>query len=240
LYIHRQSLRHATDTRHDVQTGEVWRFAGPLDEASLTEAGAKFHQAMALQRATGEFSVDVLAHSGRLWGVNGRPVAGFQQLAIAGTAELPEGARIAAQWLEPLGDVDGHPLRVGQRDLSAAECAELRQIADSTWRRPLMPALLLTICCLPLLHSLLRNGHLPPDWRLHLTVALVAVIADIALVRAVGIARRMGRDLRDGMVKIIQRHSATPQAAPPQCVELLRHAGFPWTIEGEPAYWRKR
>jgi hypothetical protein len=237
LLICRQALRRARCARLDVRAGEVCQFAGGFTNGVV--------QSIQLQpevnplRPGERIVLDILAGSGRLWRVNGQATRQFLECHIISTVNQPAIAGIAAQWLEPVGEVDGQQIDGGRRELSDAECVELRRIALNLWRRPLVPASILSLWCFPLLGYSLWIGRVPPEWGQYFFLITMTAYADIIFLRNWFLARRIDRDIDNGSVLIWQKYPAPESTDPPQTVEHLPNSNLPWTIDGKPAGWRK-
>lgn len=151
----------------------------------------------------------------------------------AKVADVPGTADLAREWLEPVAD----DLRAGTRALTPEEQEEIRRYARRAWRRPLLPAVGLTLwLCMPLAAFLLGgrcDGILSifqAGW-----LAVMTVVADIALARGLRLSRRLSRDADAGMVGVLNADGGEDSA----WAEVLPHAGLVWTEEGTPAPWRR-
>ena len=227
----------------DLSAQSVKRFAGVFTPGTGGEA---FRQRLprpqfAPDQTTGEWSIEVLAASGRVWRVQDQPVKMWMMVPIVQVAQTPEMASIAAQWLQPVARSEQGTLLSGRRDLSPGERDELRRFARRLWLRPLPAALGLSLWLGALLGLMLSQGRLPPtiDGRVHLAfLALLTVVSDALLASALRTARRMCQDAHAGQVIIVQVEQVAEGREPSDVVEVLPLAGRQWTAAGRPAAWR--
>lgn len=238
----KQFLTRAHTNAKNQRQGEKRIFAGVVPEELRGDPSLRrLLQDGYLQPLTEEQVFEVLAPSGRLWQVNAQPVRRWMTLDISTATNPPENAHIAAQWLEPIGEVDGQQVLGGQRELSAAEGEELRRIAGRLQRTPLVPALLLSLWSLLAVGFAVYKWVLPTDLPFYGLLG-VTLLADAALLHGVLKARRLHRDLAEGFVFILQG-SETPEQDPDdeknRLIEVLSVSHVVWTVDGQPATWRR-
>lgn len=245
LAIANTCFKRAKAAKQDLQAGQRRRFAGVITHAMTTndvifKLVANGH--LSMQDSTQ--SVDILA-SGHLWRANDRPVRGWSFVTISETTAVPEIAHIAANWLDPVAETPDGPINAGKRELTNDEKEELRQQARRKWQSTLLPAILSTAWCTPLLIYGIRQQQFPRGFFFLLLVA-ATVLADIALVKGIRTAIRIRRDAAVGLALIMQgpigprSRSQAPNDGNEHTIELLPAAKLVWTVDGEPADWRKR
>jgi hypothetical protein len=193
--------------------------------------------------------IEVLAASRRVWQSAG---TGWAVAPGAVTvAEPPSVAAIAAEWLQPAPGRDD--LMIGKRELSGPECDELRRFAASLWKRPLLPAIGLTLWLAMPITMLFLNGRLGGTWEYvrFALLAAVTLLADCHLVRRLVEATRLRRDAVRGDVVILRAMGEGAETRPigreagggtvevgGEAVELLPVTFRVWTVGGRPAEWR--
>jgi hypothetical protein len=159
--------------KQDLRAGHMVQYGGPCDalwEIRLSEAGippprliaepqgdeqspprdSQPPDASPPTQAAPEVVIEVLAHSRRLWKINGVPLSGWEIVGSSRVASTPELAAMAAAWVEPLditqGTKDGlqeiSPRQHNQRELSVSEKDELKQRIRQMIKRPFWKTLL--------------------------------------------------------------------------------------------------
>jgi len=246
--VARESFRRAKGLRGDLRAGEKLRFEGTLAEATLDETLARLLCKRLLRNDAQPQWLEILPASRRIWRANDRPVRSWIVASWAETAEQPEVAHIAAQWLEPIGVIGDFDMQQGRRELSAEEMEELRRCAKGLWRKPLLPALLLSLWSFPLAGYAIVSHKWPAGWGGIMLALLTvsAVLLDYDLYQRLRQARCIGRDLADGFVIILNARAdeekGAEDAAPGEehLYEGLLHSGLLWTEDGRAAGWRKK
>jgi len=241
-----QNLRRAKDLRGDLREMIKLRFEGTLHDAPLDETLLILLRKRLLRNDAQPQWLEILPVSHRIWRANDRPARGWIVATWAETAEQPEVARTAAGWLEPIGVIGDFDMQQGRRELSAEEMDELRRYAKGLWRKPLLPALLLSLWCFPLLGYMAHTRHWPESGGFWFAVLIIVTIAtDLRLLVNLARARRIGRDLAGGFVIILNARAdeekVAEDAAPGEehLYEGLPHSGLLWTEDGRAVGWRK-
>ncbi len=230
---------HAARLRAERRTGTVSCFAGtatqeifPLLQSQLFRP---FKRALAVGQAC---SFELYSHSGRVKSVQGHPVRTWdKQFMPAVTAPVPDQAAIAALWLEEIDrNAEDLPILAGQRELTADELAEMRWYTIAAWWFPLRRSLWLA--CLPgglAIVALLRHKPIVGPM-IFLGLFLVLGIGGSLL--GVRRGRAFAASRRTGLVRIFR----VPLSADPNAtllLEVLLDTDVPWTIDGQPAPWRR-
>jgi hypothetical protein len=166
-------------------------------------------------------------------------------------AETPAFAAVAAEWTEPVSG-EAAPVRVGQRELSPDEVRELRQQLRRALRARLAWVIPSNLWFWTVLGLGLREGHLPRpsgwafwhDAASFLLLGVGAILGDLVLIRSLREAWLHTRDARIGRVVIVRSplvDNEAPEEAPAAWVtlEVLPVSEAVWTIDGEPAGWRR-
>lgn len=177
-----------------------------------------------------EAVLEVLAQSGLVWTINGRPQESWLIASRTRTAKSPEQARLAAQYVKPVETEDG-VFRLHQRALSEEECSELLgylpRIALAAW------GLVLLLNGAAAYHVVLYTYN-PTYVPLVGVVMLVgAACCNAQLVLAIRNRRRILRDVSDGFVVIYQPDPGV-MASEASVVEFLPHSAAEWTRGGAP------
>ena len=226
----------------DLSAQSVKRFAGVFTPGAGGEDFAKKlrRACFAPDKTTGEWSIEVLAASGRVWRVQDQPVKAWMNAPIMELARTPEMASIAAQWLQPVPLPTPDKVMGGQREMSPAEREELRRYARRLWLRPLPVAIGLTLWAgIPLSlqlfshHAANRKSSVP----FSILVGLAA-LTDAQFVTALRLSRRMQRDGQIGRVAIVRVEHSDPARPAGPVIEILPLARREWTRAGQPASWR--
>jgi hypothetical protein len=257
----RDAFRRSRGLRRDLSVGVVKRFAGRLGPDTVADETLLFLQKARLipRDAEGEWWIEVLAGSGRVWRVRGELVRHWIVALSAEVPEPPPVAAVAAQWLEPVAESQEGTLLGGRRELSEAEREELRRFAGRLWRHPLPWAVGFTLWLSMPVTVLIFAGHSDSgvDWWIRFAfLAAVTLWIDLHLLRALWIARRLQQDAREGQVLIFRTHPG-PAPVPseggltkpdeplekerdllPETVEVLPQSQWCWTEDGRPAAWR--
>jgi hypothetical protein len=259
----RDCLRRGRLLRGDLREGYVKHFEGVLDESVLSWTiilsggrivhprgpGPPLDPTLALLLRLGLMRpdttetqwVEALPVSGRVWRVNGQKPRAWITAVWSEVAETPGYAAAASAWLVPVSRSPEGTVSAGQRALSPSESEELRRRIRDAWRRPLLPALLLSLWFFPLLAGFLWERRLPPDWhRLSfLLLGFAALSADGVLLLSLQQASRLRRDLETGVVSVV-RVTNLASGSVEQDFEVLPTSRLVWTEAGRPAAWRKR
>jgi len=231
----------------DLKTGERMRFSGVISETMGEHPlVAKLIKISSLSAdRTEKQSIDILA-SGRVWRVNDRPEKKWLLAMVSETATVPEVAHIAAQWLDPLPVNDNPSFSGGNRELSVTEKQELRNYARQQWRPPLLPGIGLTAWSGGICVLCITQWRLPPDFIGFFFLLILTVLYDIALLIRISTARCIAKDIAAGNVLIVQgdidgyvKGESQNSAIQEQTVEFLPQSNMTWTVDGEPASWRK-
>jgi hypothetical protein len=260
ILVARDAFARSRGLSQDRRCGFIKRYAGELD----ARAGAD-QTLLLLRRArlipadsSGEWSIEVLPASRRVWRVRDRSVAGWIVARAVEVADTPEVAAIAAQWLEPAGRIGNATLLGGQRELSGAEREELCRYARRLWLRPLPWAIGLTLWLSMPVAVLIVEGNLHSrgDWIRFALLALATLWMDAAFLRGLWVAGRLRRDAAAGHVMILRPEpggppppegeawppatgAAGPDAEEPVTLEVLPFSHWLWTEDSRPASWRK-
>lgn len=173
--------------------------------------------------------VEVLSESGAILRINGARVRSWSQTERGATAEKPEHARLAAQFVAPHPEAAG--VAVGERPLSAEELAELFEHAT-----PLAAVDIALLASLALLvvvswwHAVASRAT-----NLVLPILSAAVFVPVAIraLRRWRISRRFSGDLRDGRVAIVSYENGS------SIIEFLPRSGAVWSENHIAAPWRR-
>jgi len=243
------SLVRSKGLRNDLRTGVKMCFAGCLTQTDPYNRTQQklLEQRLLHQDPAREQSLIVLPGSGRVWLVNEQPLRKWITTSQAVTADAPEVAGIAAQWLEPVELADGTVVPLGHRELSDDEKTEIRRFSRQLFWKSFWPALLLSIWCFPLLYLCILDRRWPDESLYFSFLILITICADFFFIVNCRFIWRMRRDVAYGQV-IITRAQATdnldkdvndlPSAE--QTTEWLPLSNQKWTIDGLPAPWRTR
>jgi hypothetical protein len=186
-----------------------------------------------------------------MWKVNHRKVARWLEAPPSMTAETPEFASLAAEWLDPVKKIDGGTLFAGQRELSPDELNELSQFATQLWKRRLPQALLFAAWwALFVARDLVafRFASITSDafFLFDLFFTYLFLRPMVRLIQASSKSRLLYKDSKIGKVIILRvRSDATngegeeeSENQEPDKIEQLPISNFVWTVGNRPAKWR--
>ncbi len=233
LLVGDDGVRRSKQLRDDLRAGVRLRFAGVLSEPLPEEPTLEMLQACGLLQIGPPQTIDVLPGSKRILRVNGRRPAGWLTAECPATVAQPASARIIAQWLDPVDPYDPE-VRGGRRELTEEEKGELRRTLRRAWQRPLPLALLLTAWMVGTVALCRHTGGWPDGLAGGVLLALLSLTlyVDGYVLHCLHRALRLRRDLAQGTVTMI--------SAAEQLTEWLSGSHLPWTINGQPAAWRKQ
>lgn len=227
IVIANDHFKRAGALKRQSRSSEVLVCEGPVEEAEEK-----------IRRRVGddpEVVLEVLAQSGLVWTINGRPQESWLVAPRVRTAGSPEQARLAARYVRPV-ETEGGTFRLHQRALSEEERVELRSY---------LPRVTLALGALILLLNAGAASQVVLYARNPTGVPLVGVVllagvvwCDGRLVVAMRTRLRMLRDLGEGFVVIYQPDGAAT-ASEESVVEFLPHSGAEWTTGGRAAPWRR-
>ena len=253
LLITREFSGRRKSLSQDLTTGIVKHFAG---RSGVIPVGDEVWQQMREAHLIpndlhAEWSMDVLAASGRVWQISGQPIKRWQVVRTVEIATTPAYAAVATQWLQPVESPGPTPLLAGQRAMSPAEREELRRYAGRLWRRPLPTAIALTLWCAFPMASILMKGSLntTEDWFSFVVLAAFTIANDGWLLKTVQDARKLMQDEKAGYVVMVRATDASPgqpativtpgiQAPETDVHEVLVVSRKIWTRGGYPVSWR--
>jgi hypothetical protein len=251
-----QSLERAKRLFEDIRSGEMLRFTGTLtwddvDEVDqVSRQWLRFHARGWCVLAPGEVeSLTVLAASKRLLMVHGHRLPGWWSVELVSTSDTPEFAATAAQWLEPVGEIEGQVIHGNHRELSQTERDELRMYAFRLWWGRFWYTLLISIWSGILLYfAFQQDGQLRWDKPIGFyLLLLLAVSSNLAFFYHVVLAIRIAIDRARGEVLIlnladlinVSTRAVPSDISPDDTFEWLPTARMVWTVNGKPAPWRR-
>jgi hypothetical protein len=216
----------------DARAGVVDCFEGRR-EAGSSPAGAPED----LDPRTAD--LEILPHSALVWRARGERLAAPSYLERFRVAALPDAARVAAEWTEPVRTRDGDLIHVNRRDLSPAERTELARIAN---RLAFGPGWIVGVAAAWFVLVLLANVGRGTWGEQAVALALPGLATGVTaarLARDLRLAARLRRDGEAGQVVIVRGPTgeSTPGMLGPP-IEYLATSGFLWTSSGHPAGWR--
>ena len=127
------------------------------------------------------------------------------------------------------------------RALTCGEMEELRSFSAKLGGFPYVPAAVF-VCWLGLAASTaLSGGRDRVDWGLTLLLGALIVLSWHRRIKMLSLKARLDRDIDGAIVeeKSPERYPHPAGARLPQAVEVLPNSNAVWTVDGEPAGWRK-
>lgn len=241
LMLTRDWLTRANTLRRDAASGWLRQFTGQLAAGSADETRERLlRRRLLLPDAHRHQWFEVLPHSSLVWTANGHRIPSWVRAIPNVVAGVPEFAAMAAEWVSPVDQPGSEGLHLNFRDLTPAECDEVRRHSHKLLLRPLGSALLFTIWALfPWL-----TGSFKEVPSAMFVFGAIAAWAWWNVVRVLGIASKLRRDAENGRVVIVRRAvesvgqpTGSPILAPPD--EFLPESGMPWTMNEQAAPWRR-
>ncbi|HEX2952022.1 MAG TPA: hypothetical protein VHV83_21010 [Armatimonadota bacterium] len=246
---------HLRVLQRELRQGKLQRFVGnisDIDNSVVAGIIGRFMRKVGIEPTDGDVCVEISGGSGRVLRINDQLYHGSPiYLKCSETAQPPEFASIAAQWLEKIGETDsGETVLGGRRELSMAELTELKNLQFTAWWRPLRWRLLLLLWPgIPI--TLACCSHKTPP--IAACIILLAIIGFSALpvTRGIRFAYKLVGAVKYGVVGILQYpddtalspdtdNDAVPTGeAQEVTVEILPDSDIIWTLNGTPASWRR-
>lgn len=241
--------------QRELQRCILQRFVGnisDIDNSVVAGIIERFMRKVGIEPTDGDVCVEISGGSGRVLRINDQLYHGSPiYLKCSETAQPPEFASIAAQWLEKIGETDsGETVLGGRRELSMAELTELKNLQFTAWWRPLRWRLLLLLWPIIPITMAWCSHNTPP---IAACIILLAIIGFSALpvTRGIRFAYKLVGAVKYGVVGILQYPDGTAlspdtdnDAAPTGeaqevTVEILPDSDIIWTLNGTPASWRR-
>ncbi len=231
----RDCFRRRRAIARDLKAGRVYAFGGATTLAASQAAIALLRQSGAPQSTSIEF--ETLAGSGRLWTVQGEPPRRYVLLEYATPADVPEHARIAAEWVRPVvsGALPANALHMNTRMLTESELEELNQHARRAVIKLFQRSLIVVV-----LGALSVRAWVVLGARANIIVIgfLVFLVSLLGRWREVlKFALLLRRDRLHGQVCIVRVAAAADGSLSPP-TEHLPASKLLWSEDGRPARWR--
>lgn len=222
-------------------TVEVYQPEEPFASASLPRPLQRMRLPMLK-------SAEVLPASGVIWRVNGERTAHERWLqpstvvARTDVADVPAGAMLAADWVQPYEDEALRNVYHNNRFLTNEECAEIQRYRRGLLRFSVPAAALLSLWAGAVAAI---TGSFPPAlkaedlfrWWL---IAGLALYRDLVLLRCLFLSWQLGRDANSGSVAILRTRQSEGSDSLSEPQERLPFSGVLWSLNGIPAEWRLR
>lgn len=241
LMLTRDWFARAHALRQDAASGWLRQFTGQLASGAADETRERLlRRRLLLPDPQRHQWFEVLPQSSLVWTANGHRLPTWVRAMPSVLAGVPEFAATAAQWVSPVDQPGSEGIHLNFRDLSPAECDEVRKHSHKLLLRPLGGALLFTMwAMLPWL-----TGSFKEVPTAMFIFGGIAAWSWWNVVRVLGIVAKLRRDAEIARVVIVRRtvetegqDSGSPVLAPPD--EFLPESGLPWTVNEQPAPWRR-
>jgi hypothetical protein len=183
--------------------------------------------------------LELLVPSGLVWTINGRRSKAWTIASTSRTAETPDVARLAAQYVRPI-ETDEGTFLVHRRPLSDAEHAELRgYVPRLTVKAALVLTLMNVMAGTIVMAVIVRAYPAQPVTMLAIHGFLVTFVlwCDVKVASTVQTRWRMQRDLRERFVVIYRPD--LDGAHRESVIEFLPYTRAEWTTGGHAAAWRR-
>jgi len=241
LMLTRDWLTRARALRQDAESGWLRQFTGQLAVGSADETRERLlRRRLLIPDPQRHQWFEVLPASQLVWTANGHRIPTWVRAIPNVLAAVPEFAATAAQWVTPVDQPGSEGIHLNFRDLTPTECGEVRRHSQKLLLRPLGGALLFTLwAAFPWFAGSLRG-----------VPTAMFVFGGIAawswwnVIRVLGVVNRLKRDSEVGRVVIVRRSldpegqsGSSAELAPPD--EFLPESGIPWTVNEQPAPWRR-
>lgn len=226
-------LRWLRDTRADALDPVVLIGLGPAAESFISVLTIGGPERLTVFDDQEALTVEVLQRSGMLWSYNGHRTVQPMFVARSRTSAAPQHAAMAANFVKPLGGLEG--VFAHQRPLDEHELDELRSYLTG------VPPLRMAVALAMLLFGagLIALALRPLDV-IVITggagVLLIGVARLFALASRMRMVRLLGKDERAGFAVILRQEQDGSLGTP---VEVLPFSHRLWTKDGTPALWRK-
>ncbi len=241
-----ECLVHSRGLKADLKNGAILRFEGYLKSYNpLNETQSFLLKKSYLHPDFEAFQeIELLPTTLKIYRVNGQYVRQWKIAVIGQTAVTPEIADIAAQWLEPVGEVGDEEIYAGKRQLSISELNELYAQQKQIWKKSIP-----TIVCLFFLSLVGRDFDLSFTTSVRIRTAVLTIIVLGSFCELVSNVIRASKFYKDRKLEsvIIIRHKITIDENVSGSIvedqyklfEFLPISRLLWTEEGHPASWRK-
>jgi hypothetical protein len=166
-----------------------------------------------------------------------RKYAGVRVSEVAATASSDKGAAFPRRLAFSLGGGGIEPIRA----LSGGEMDELRSFSKKLGGFPYIPGAL-CLCWFGLAaSSAFSGGRDRVDWALTLLLGVLIALSWHRRIKLLRLKARLDKDIEAAIVeeKSPERYPHPPGTRLPQAVEVLPNSNAVWTVDGEPAGWRK-
>lgn len=227
--------------RQDAASGWLRQFTGQLAAGAADETRERLLRRRLLfpdpQRPQW---FEVLPRSSLVWTANGHRIPTWVRAIPSVLAAVPEYAATAAQWVSPVDQPGSEGIHLNFRDLSSAESDEVRRHSHKLLLRPMGGALLFSVWALfPWL-----SGSFKEVPAAMFFFGGVAAWSWWNVVRVLSVVAKLRRDAEVARVVIVRRSvepagedGGAPELAPAD--EFLPESGLPWTVNAQPAPWRR-
>lgn len=235
LLFAKEAFRKARLARAAMLGGSIVRCRGPVDDLILDRSVWKKLDSAGLLDGE-EIEFEVIEQPELLWRVGPVEIEPWLEVKRGVTTETPEYAWIASRWTTPT-DLDEETVHYNQRRLSDEE---LRELADCIPRLGATRVSFVTaINALAIwrLWELVMNGVPPLE---PILVTGLALWADIEVARLWTQRYRFSVDVNEGWVALVRLPEVHDgDEAPISFAEFLPESGAEWTVDGNPAAWRR-
>jgi hypothetical protein len=205
-------------------------------EGSVEDIVAPPKELKNIRREVGEgpdVVLELLVPSGLVWTVNGRRSKVWTIAPTSHTAEAPDVARLAAQYVRPI-ETDEGTFLVHRRPLSDAEHTELRGYVPKLTVKAVLVLTLMNVMAGAIVMAVIgRASPAQPLTTLVIHGLLVTFVlwCDVKVASTIQTRWRMQRDLRERFVVIYRADAAL--------IEFLPYTRAEWTTDGRAAAWRR-
>lgn len=235
LLFAREAFRRARLAREAMLGGRIVRCRGQVEELILDRSTWKKLDAAGMLDGD-EIEFDVLENAELLWRVGPVEIEPWLEVRRGVTTETPEYAWIASRWTQPT-DLGQETVHYNQRRLSEDEITELVDCIPRIGLTRLAFVTALNTLAAWRLWDVVVNGA--PALEPALVTGL-AVWADVEVARLWAQRHRFSVDVDEGWVALVRMPGENEDESDPiSFAEFLPESGAEWTVDGNPAPWRR-